>query len=116
MTDRHLAHNRPDITIVFPNNKKAFLVDIAIPGDSRLSSKLLEKQTRYTDLKIEIEKLWKVKCVIVPIVVGALGSIPANLTKCLYTIGLQATLVKTIQKTVLLSSVHVIRRYLNVTL
>ncbi|XP_065892807.1 uncharacterized protein [Dysidea avara] len=116
MTDRHLAHNRPDITIVFPNNKKAFLVDIAIPGDSRLSSKVLEKQTHYTDLKIEIEKLWKVKCVIVAIVVGALGSIPANLTKCLNTIGLQATLVKTIQKTVLLSSIYLIRHYLNVTL
>ncbi|XP_065896095.1 uncharacterized protein [Dysidea avara] len=113
MTDRHLAHNRPDITIVFPNNKKAFLVDIAIPGDhSRLSSKVLEKQTRYTDLKIEIEKLWKVKRVIVTIVVGALGSIPANLTKCLNTIGLQATLVKIIQKTVLLASVHLIIRYL----
>ena len=42
-----------------------------------------------------IEKLLKVKCVIAPIVVRALGSIPANLTKCLNTIGLQATLVKT---------------------
>ena len=81
-----------------------------------MSSKVLQKQTRYTYLKIEIEKLWKVKCVIVPIVVGALGSVPANLTKCLNTIGLQATIVKTIQKTVLLSSVHLIRRYLNVTL
>ena len=115
MTNRHLAHNRPDITIVFPNNKKAFLVDIAIPRDPRLSSKVLEKQTPYT-LKIEIEKLWKVKCMIVPIVVGALDSIPVNLTKCLNTIGLQATLVKTTQKTVLLLSVHLIRHYLNVTL
>ena len=76
ITDRHLAHNRPDITVVFPNDKKAFLVDIAIPGDSRITSKVLEKQTRYTDLKIEVEKLWTVKCVIVPIVVGALGFVP----------------------------------------
>ena len=91
-------------------------MDIAIPGDSRITSKVLEKQTRYTDLKIEVEKLWTVKCVIVPIVVGALGSVPANLTKCLDSIGLHATLVRTIQKTVLLSSVHLIRRYLNVTL
>jgi len=35
---------------------------------------VLEKQTRYTDLKVEVEKLWTVKCVIVPIIVGALGS------------------------------------------
>jgi len=77
-------------------------VDIAIPGDSRITSKVLEKQTHYTDLKIEVEKLWSVKCVIVPIIVGALGSIPANLTKCLASISLHATLVRTIQKTVLL--------------
>jgi len=37
---------RPNITVVFPNDQKAFLVDIAIPEDSRLSS---EKQTSYTD-------------------------------------------------------------------
>ena len=72
---------------------------------------MLEKQTRYTDLKIEVEKLWTIKCFIVPIVVGALGSIALNLAKCLSTIGLQASLM---QKTVLLSAVHLIRRYLNV--
>ena len=47
----------------------------------------------------------------VPTVVG---SVPANLTRCLNTIGLQASLVRTIQKTVLLSSVHLIRHYINV--
>ena len=78
MTDGHLTHTHPDITLVLPNDKKAFLVDIAIPGDSRLSSKILEKQTRYTDLKIEVEKLWSVKCMIVPIILGALGSIYPN--------------------------------------
>jgi len=78
-----MTHNRPDISLVLPNDKKAFLVDIAIPGDSRLSSKVLGKQTHYTNLKIEVEKLWSVKCVIVPIIFGALGSIPINLTKCL---------------------------------
>ena len=77
---------------------------------------MLEKQTHYTDLKIEIKKLWTVKCVIVLIVVGALGSVPATLTKCLDLIGLHATLVRTIQKTVLLSSVYLIRRYLDVAL
>jgi len=65
---------------------------------------------------IEVEKLWSVKCMIVPIILGALGSIPTNLTKCLDTIGLQANLVKTMQKSVLLSSIHLIRRYLNVIL
>jgi len=53
---------------------------------------------------------------IVPIILGALGSIPTNLTKCLDIIGLQANLVKTMQKFVLLSSFHLIRCYLKVIL
>jgi len=114
VTDRRLPHNQPDITLVLLNEKKAFLVDVAIPGDSRLYSKVLEKQTKYTDLKIEVQKLWNVSCQIVPIVVGILGSIPQSLTECLATISLQAVLVRTIQKSVLLSSVHLIRRYLSV--
>jgi len=43
-----------------------------------------------------------------------LGSIPKSLTECLATISLQAVLVRTIQKSVLLSLVHLIRRYLSV--
>jgi len=42
------------------------MVDIAIPGDARCSSK--EKQICYIDLKIEVEKLWSIKCVVVPII------------------------------------------------
>ena len=41
------SSNRPDMIIVFPNDKKAFLVDMAIPGDSRQPSKVLEKQICY---------------------------------------------------------------------
>ena len=40
VTNRQLRHNRPDITVVFPNDQKAFLI--------------LEKQTRYSDLKMEV--------------------------------------------------------------
>jgi len=88
---------------------------IIFPGDSTLSSsKVLEKYTHYTDLKIEVDKLWTVKCFIVPIVVGVLGSNPLNLTKCLSTISLQASLVRAMQNTVLLSSAYLIRCYLNV--
>jgi len=84
VTDRYLTHNQSDITVVFPNDQKVFLVDKLFQGIPGYSSKVLEKQTRYTDLKIEVEKLWTVKCSIVPIVVGALGSIPLNLTKLVF--------------------------------
>ena len=51
-TDRHLPHNRPDNF----TKKHAFLIDIAIPGDSRISQKVNKKYQRCTDLKIEAQK------------------------------------------------------------
>ena len=75
---------------------------------------MLERQALYTDLKIKVEKLWTVKCFIYPIVVGVLWERSLNLVKFSSTIGLQASLVRLMQKTVLLSTVNLIRRYLNV--
>ena len=51
VTDTSLQHSRPDITMVL---KQTNLIDIAIPGDSRLSQKVVEKQTKHVDLKIEV--------------------------------------------------------------
>ena len=42
-TDRHLSHNHPDIVCVDFMKNHCFLVDVAIPGDSRLSNKVTEK-------------------------------------------------------------------------
>ena len=58
-TDRHLTHNRPDLISIDLTRKHAFLIDIAIQGDSRISQKINEKYKRYiyTDLKLEIQKM-----------------------------------------------------------
>ena len=56
-TDRHLSHNRPDMVCVYFIMNHCFLIDVAIPGDSRLSNKVTEKLERYTDLKLEIQKM-----------------------------------------------------------
>ena len=45
--------------------------------------KTVEKVTKYIDLKIEISKIWKVKAFVVPIVIGAMGSIPKDLSSYL---------------------------------
>jgi hypothetical protein len=56
-TDKHLAHNIPDITVV--EKKQVWMIDVAIPGDSRIEEKELEKIIKYQDLKIQIERLWE---------------------------------------------------------
>ena len=39
--------------------KQVWLVDVAIPGDSRIDQKEMEKITKYQNLKIEVERLWE---------------------------------------------------------
>ena len=81
VTDTSLQHNHPDITMVLKQTNEVYLIDIAIPGDSRLSQKVVDKLTKYVDLKIEVVRVWKCRKVsIIPIIVGVLGSIPKNLS------------------------------------
>ena len=52
------------------------IIDVAVPGDARAEQKEKEKIDKYQDLAKELRKLWKVKTRVVPIVIGALRTIP----------------------------------------
>ena len=94
---------------------EVYLIDIAIPGDSRLSQKVVEKQTKYVDLKIEVVRVWKCRKVsIIPIIVGALGSIPKDLSFYLEKVNLPTSLIRTFQKTVLYSTTSLLWHYLTI--
>ena len=52
------------------------IVDMAIPGDTRVCDKDREKIEKYNLLKDKTARLWQMKkVVVIPIVVGALGTI-----------------------------------------
>ena len=44
--------------------------------DHRINLEEFEKKDKYLDLARELKKLWNMKAMIVPIVIGALGTIP----------------------------------------
>ena len=108
--DKHLAHNIPDITVV--EKKQVWLIDVAIPGDSRINQKEVEKITKYQDLKFEVERLWEKKATVVSVVIGALGAIPRDLVKHLKTLGLDKISPSQLQKAVQLGTAHILRKYL----
>uniref|UniRef100_H3AA26 Reverse transcriptase n=1 Tax=Latimeria chalumnae TaxID=7897 RepID=H3AA26_LATCH len=76
-TDHTVAHNRPDILVLDRKNKRADIIDIAIPNDKNynIGEKEHEKIMKYQDLKMEIEKLWKVRVEVIPVVIGAVGAV-----------------------------------------
>jgi hypothetical protein len=59
------------------NNKEqtCLVIDIAIPDDSNFNKKDPDKQNKYKDLEIEISRMWKVRTKIVPVTIGAVGTI-----------------------------------------
>ena len=113
-TDKKITHNRPDIVLIDKRNSKCQIIDVACPGDKRIQDKEREKIEKYTDLAVEIQRIWKLKCVkVVPIVIGVLGMFTNKLEK--YLKDLKARIkVALIQKTVLLGSARILRRVLSV--
>ena len=79
-TDHLIPARRPDLIIT---TKKSIckIVDFAVPADHRINLNESEKKDKYLDLARELKKLWNMKVTIVPIVIGALGTISTGLLK-----------------------------------
>ena len=78
-TDHVIQARRPDLVFIDKKNKHCKIMDVAIPGDSRIELKGREKVEKCQDLAREIRKLWNVKVEVIPIVLGSLGTLSLNL-------------------------------------
>ena len=81
-TDNLISARRQHLIII--NNKKkkkkiCKIVDFAVPADHRIKLKECEKKDKYLDLARELNKLWNMKVTIIPIVIGALGTVTKGL-------------------------------------
>ena len=86
-TDHLISARRPDRIIINNNNnnnnkkKICKIVDFADQSDHRIKLKECEKRDKYLDLVGELKKLWNIKMTIMPIVIGALGTVIKGLSK-----------------------------------
>ena len=72
-----------------------------------------EKKDKYLDLARELKKLWNMKVTIVPIVIGAFGTITKGLLKGLEDLEVGGR-IETIQMTALLRTARILRRDLEI--
>ena len=84
------------------------IVDFAVPADHRIKLKESEKKDKYHDLARELKKLWNIKVTIVPIVIGAFGTVTKGLLNELEDLEVEGR-VETIETTALLKSVRILR-------
>ena len=60
-----------------------WLIDVAIPGDRNIVKKQAEKILKCKDLMIEIQRMWNVKAKMIPVIIGATGTISKSLRQSL---------------------------------
>jgi hypothetical protein len=84
--DRKVLANRPDIIIKNKKDKICLLIDVAIPSDWNVIQKESEKKLKYKHLSIEIQRMWNMKCFVIPVIIGATGIVTKRLKKYLETI------------------------------
>ena len=104
---------RPDIVLVDKRCKEVKIIDIAVPGDSRVKEKELEKIEKYQMLREEIRRLWQVSNVtVIPVVVGALGVISDKFERYIKKLDVKIAM-EVIQKTALLGTAMLLRKVLS---
>jgi hypothetical protein len=84
-TDGEVLANRPDIIIKNMKDKIFLLIDVAIPSDKNVTQKESEKKLKYKNLSIEIERMWNMKCFVIPVIIEATGIVTRGLKKYLET-------------------------------
>jgi hypothetical protein len=87
------------------------LIDVLIPGDRNVIQKEAEKILKYKDLTVEIQRMWSVKTRVIPVIIGATGTISKSLRKYASTIP-ENHEVKELQKIAILGTACIIRKVL----
>jgi len=87
------------------------LIDVAISGDRNVIIKEAEKILKYKDLKIEIQRMWNVKARVIPVIIGATGTISKSFRKYVSNIAGNHD-VKEQRKTAILGTAHIFRKVL----
>jgi hypothetical protein len=82
------------------------LIDFTISGDRNVIKKVDEKILRYKDLAIEIQRKWNIKTIVIPVTIGATGTISKSFRKYLSNI-LGKHDFNELQKTAVLGTAHV---------
>ena len=110
--DNVIEARRPDLVLVEKKEHTGIIIDITVPADANVAEKEKNKVEKYQDLKRELKRLWKLKKVdVVPVAIGALGSVTKGFEKWIEKLGIHCSL-GVLQKTALLGTARILRKVL----
>jgi hypothetical protein len=110
-TDREVTENMPDIIIKNKKEKTCTPIDVAMPADRIVLQKEAENKLKYKSLCIQTQRMWNLKCTIIPVIIGATGIVTRSLRKHLEAVPGKHS-IDSLQKTAILGTSHIIRKVL----
>ena len=105
-----MSYDCPDVAVIDTEENTWYIVDFANSMDHHVKKKEEEKIDRYIDLTAEIRPQYRVKTVIEPTVLRALGTVLAKLSEPLEKLEIE-DVIRNFQTTVLILTLF--RRALN---
>nr|XP_018914170.1 PREDICTED: uncharacterized protein LOC109042060 [Bemisia tabaci] len=113
-TDKTIPHNRTDMVLLDKNQGIAHLMDISVPADANVDAKYRDKIEKYLPLATEIQRLWKLKeVIIVPFIISVTGITPHSFPRHLKQLHLGENVHTQSQKAVILHTCNITRSFLN---
>jgi len=84
---------------------------VAISDDRNVIKKEAEKILKYKNLTVEIQRMWNVKTKVIPVIIGATGTISESFRKYVSNIPGKHE-VKELQKSTIWGTAHILRKVL----
>ena len=86
---------------------------MTIPSDRNIALKETENKSKYKDLELQIQRMWRMKTEVVPLVACALGTIKKGMIENIKKVSERATVTET-QKICMLGYAQILRKVLSV--
>jgi hypothetical protein len=102
------------IIIIIIKNKKEKTCTLIRCGNTcrqKCRAKGSGKEVKIQELSIEIQRMWNLKCTIIPVIIGANGIVTKSLRENMEAIAGKHS-INSLQKTAILGTSHIIRKVL----
>jgi len=115
ITDKEIAHNKPDILLFDKQEKTAKIIDITIPNDHNIKEARTQKIHKYIDLAHELKKAHQLEQVTIhPLVISGTGLVEVNLKNEIKKLKINNInkIILTAQQAAILGTCRTVRRVL----
>uniref|UniRef100_H3ATI1 Reverse transcriptase zinc-binding domain-containing protein n=1 Tax=Latimeria chalumnae TaxID=7897 RepID=H3ATI1_LATCH len=110
-TDHTVTHNQPDILVLDQKNKRADIIDMAVPNNKNVSK--TEKIWKYQDFAIDLKHVYQLESVrVLPVVISANGLVLKVLHRSFEHLRLPKKLISQCQKATLLATACIVQKTL----